>query len=143
MSNSILCAVDISHGSDDVDVLKTAARLAEMDDAQLDIITILPDFGMSVVSGYFEEGYHEKVLAKAKTDLDEFVESALTVEQNAKVRHVISFGKTYEEILKTAKAANTSLIVVGAHKADLKDFLLGPNAARVVRHATCSVYVVR
>lgn len=143
MNNSILCAVDISHGSDDVDVLKTAARLADMDDAQLDIITILPDFGMSVVSGYFEEGYHEKVLAKAKADLDKFIGSALTAEQNAKVRHVISFGKTYEEILKTAKVAKTSLIVVGAHKADLKDFLLGPNAARVVRHATCSVYVVR
>ncbi|MCK5168128.1 MAG: universal stress protein, partial [Rhodospirillaceae bacterium] len=26
---------------------------------------------------------------------------------------------------------------------DLKDFLLGPNAARIVRHADCSVLVVR
>ena len=25
----------------------------------------------------------------------------------------------------------------------LKDYLLGPNVARVVRHANCSVYVVR
>jgi nucleotide-binding universal stress UspA family protein len=33
--------------------------------------------------------------------------------------------------------------VVGAHRQDLKDYLLGPNAARVVRHADCSVYVVR
>jgi len=25
----------------------------------------------------------------------------------------------------------------------LRDYLLGPNAAKVVRHADCSVYVVR
>jgi hypothetical protein len=30
-----------------------------------------------------------------------------------------------------------------AHSPDLKDYLLGPNAARVVRHANQSVMVIR
>ena len=48
-----------------------------------------------------------------------------------------------KKILNLAKNTCASLIVVGAHKADLSDYLLGPNAARVVRHAKSSVYVVR
>lgn len=32
---------------------------------------------------------------------------------------------------------------MAAHRPALKDYLLGPNAARVVRHSNCSVLVVR
>ena len=63
--------------------------------------------------------------------------------QNQKIRHVVATGRIYEEILRLATQTDAGLIVVGAHKADLKDYLLGPNAARIVRHANCSVYVVR
>ena len=52
-------------------------------------------------------------------------------------------GTVYEVILKMAKKTNCDLIVIGAHRPELKDYLLGPNAARVVRHADCSVMVVR
>ncbi|MEO0863555.1 MAG: universal stress protein, partial [Pseudomonadota bacterium] len=34
-------------------------------------------------------------------------------------------------------------IFVGAHRPELKDYLIGPNAARVARHAQQSVFVVR
>jgi universal stress protein F len=59
------------------------------------------------------------------------------------VRHVIAFGKTYEQVLNAANKAQSDLIVVGAHKPDFADYLLGPNAARIVRHSKCSVHVVR
>jgi nucleotide-binding universal stress UspA family protein len=59
------------------------------------------------------------------------------------VRHLVVTGNAYEEILNVAKQANSSLIVIGAHKPDFTDFLLGPNAARVVRHSSCSVMVIR
>jgi universal stress protein F len=32
---------------------------------------------------------------------------------------------------------------MGAHRPSLADFLLGPNSARVARHAGCTVTVVR
>jgi len=35
------------------------------------------------------------------------------------------------------------LIIVGSHKPGLQDYLLGSTAARVVRHAMCSVLVGR
>ncbi|MFK7939334.1 MAG: universal stress protein [Roseovarius sp.] len=140
---TVLCAVDVSNKGQDVSVVKEAARIAAMDGAQLDVITVLPDFGMSVVGSFFDADHHDKALQEAQTRLSGLVTDALGAEANAKVRHVVSTGNAYEEILKTASADKADLIVIGAHKPDFKDYLLGPNAARVVRHSTCSVYVVR
>jgi universal stress protein F len=58
-------------------------------------------------------------------------------------RRIIAEGKIYQEILKAAQTIKADLIVMGSHHPELKDYLLGPNAAKVVRHADCSVMVVR
>ena len=139
----VLCAVDISNKDRDVDVLKLAHRMATLDDAQLDVITVVPDFGMSVVGGFFDDGHHEKVLAEAQKLMNELVETTLSADANTKGRHIVATGNAYEEILKAAQLADTGLIVIGAQKPDFKDYLLGPNASRVVRHSNCSVLVVR
>jgi len=49
----------------------------------------------------------------------------------------------YREIVEAAKDLDIDHIVMGAHSPSLADFLLGPNSARVARHAGCSVTVVR
>ena len=143
MTNPVLCAVDISNGQDDLKTIQAAARMAALDGAQLDVIAVVPDYGMSTVGSFFSKDHHDKMVREAKTHLNELVTLALDGEQNAKVRHVVATGRAYEEVLKLAKKSNPSLIVVGASKADFADYLLGPNAARIVRHASCSVYVVR
>jgi nucleotide-binding universal stress UspA family protein len=143
MRNSVLCAVDISNGDDDINVIQKAAQLATLEGAQLDVIAVVPDFGISQVGSFFNKDHHEKMVEEAKAHLNVVVSKALDSEQNAKVRHVIATGRVYDKVLGLAKKTNATMIVVGAHKADLADYLLGPNAARIVRHATCSVHVVR
>ena len=49
----------------------------------------------------------------------------------------------YAEILGVAEKAEVDLVVIGSHRPAMKDYLLGTNAARVVRHARCSVLVAR
>ena len=49
----------------------------------------------------------------------------------------------YEEIIHTATELGVDLIVMSAHHHELSDYLLGPNAARVARHAAQSVLIVR
>ena len=49
----------------------------------------------------------------------------------------------YGEILGVAEEAEADLVVVGSHRPAMKDYLLGTNAARLVRHARCSVLVAR
>ena len=143
MSNAVLCAIDISNSGEDAKVIKTAAKLASLNGAQLDVVTVVPDFGMSVVGSFFNEDHHETAMAEAKKLLNAEVAKVIGDDANANVRHIVSTGNAYDEVLKVAKEAKSSLIVVGAHKPDFKDYLLGPNAARIVRHSTCSVYVVR
>lgn len=143
MSTSILCAIDISNGRHDLSVLEKAAQLAQLDGAQLDVMSVLPDFGETWVSGFFKPQHHEEAVQKARAFLEQLCLEVLGAEANAKVRHVIATGSAYQEILKTARSSGADLIVIGAHTPDLKDYLLGPNAARVVRHSDCSVYVVR
>ena len=57
---------------------------------------------------------------------------------------VVTHGESiYDEILGQAKEAGADLIIVGSHRPAMKDYLLGTNAGRVVRHASCSVLIAR
>lgn len=143
MSKSVLCALELSNEEADRMVLEQAARMADLDQAQLDVVNVLPDFGESWVSGFFESHHHDKAVEDTTAKLTALCAKVLGEERNASIRHVVATGTAYQEILAVASAAGTDLIVIGAHKPDLKDYLLGPNAARVIRHSECSVYVVR
>ena len=143
MSKTILCAVDINRPQDEAQVVKEAKKLADFDGAQLDVITVVPDFGANVVSAYFKD--HDVKPAKdgAAKLLNNMIADVIGDDANKNVRHIVAIGSVYEEVLKAAKLSKADLIVIGAQRLDFKDYLLGPNAARVVRHSTCSVYVVR
>lgn len=143
MIETVLCAVDISRADAEKKVLERAARFAEAEGAQLDVITVIPDYGMSMVGGYFDKEHTQKAKAKARELLNTFVAQTLGAEVNQNIRHIIGIGTAYHEILEAAEKDNADLIVLGSHVPAFKDYLLGPNAARVVRHSTCSVYVVR
>ncbi|MDA6078122.1 universal stress protein [Edwardsiella anguillarum] len=55
----------------------------------------------------------------------------------------VCWGSIYDEILKEAGACGADLIVIGSRRPSMSTYLLGSNAARVVRHASISVLVVR
>ncbi|MGR3724576.1 universal stress protein [Abyssibius alkaniclasticus] len=143
MMDTILCSVDINRPDEQHRLLEVANEMAMAHDAQLDVITVMPDFGSTVVGAYFKDHAVTSARDTAGVKLKSLVADVLGVERSASVRRIISVGNVYEEVLKTARINEADLIVIGAHRPDLKDFLLGPNAARVVRHANCSVYVVR
>jgi universal stress protein F len=52
-------------------------------------------------------------------------------------------GHPYKTILEVAEEKNVDLIIVASHQPGLQDYFLGSTAAKVVRHAKCSVQVVR
>ncbi len=53
------------------------------------------------------------------------------------------FGNVYDEVLKEAEAVKADLIVIGSHRPNWSTYLIGSNATKIVRHALCSVLVVR
>lgn len=143
MTQTILCAVDINRPDDETHVVKEAKKMADIKGAQLDFITVVPDFGANVVSAYFKDHDVKSAQDDAAKLLNDMISGVIGAEANKDVRHLVAIGTVYEEVLKAAKVSKADLIVIGANRPDFKDYLLGPNAARVVRHSDCSVYVVR
>lgn len=141
MSGKVMVAIDLAHANEQKNILEIGKKLADMDGASLSVVTVIPDFGMSIVGSYFAKDAGANALKSATEKLHEYVRE--TLGSDAGVQHIIRLGTAYEEILETSKELGINLIVLGAHKPEFKDFLLGPNAARVVRHSNCSVHVVR
>jgi nucleotide-binding universal stress UspA family protein len=141
MFQSILVPVDLSDKHSWRKALPTAVALCEAFGAKLNVITVVPEFGLPMVGQFFPAGYEEKLRQQAARQLKAFV--AEQVPDATPTRRIIAEGKIYQEILKAAQTIGADLIVMGSHRPELADYLLGPNAARVVRHAACSVLVVR
>ncbi len=60
-----------------------------------------------------------------------------------RVSAVVRLGSVYAEVLDEAEKTGADLIVVGSHRPTMATYLLGSNASTIVRHARCSVLVVR
>jgi len=90
-----------------------------------------------VVSYYVPEGQEQEVKRSA---LDR-VQERIGESQDAEAK--VLFGHPGRLIPDFAEEIGADCIVVGSHRAELSDYLLGSTAARVVRHAPCPVHVLR
>ena len=141
MYKSILIPIDLSEESSWRKAVPAAVTLAKTFGTDIHVVSVVPDFGKSIVGGYFPEGYEAETLKKAQEMLKAFLQQNIPSEITCNGH--ITHGTIYEEINKTADKLGCDLIVLASHRPELKDYLLGPNAARVVRHAGQSVLVVR
>jgi len=141
MYKDILLAVDLSDEHSWSKALPTAVALSTTFDATLHVMTVVPEFGMPMVGQFFPADYEDKLHEQVAQQLAAFVGEHIA--DHAKVQRIVAAGKVYQQIVDTAERIGADLIVMGSHRPELSDYLLGPNAARVVRHARCSVMVVR
>ncbi len=141
MFKDILLPVDLGNAESQRKAVKTAVHLAKTAKARLHVMTVVPDFGLSIVGSFFPEGYEKHALDEASKKLHDFVQAEIP--KSVKVQHIVGHGTIYEEILRAANELGCDVIILASHRPELKDYLLGPNAARVARHAACSVMIVR
>ena len=141
MFKDILLPVDLGDLDSSAKALSTALGLCKNDGARLHVLAVVPGYTMSIISQYFPENFEEKALADAGQRLEAFIADNVPAEIATQV--IVANGTVYEKILQAAQSNNCDLIVMASHRPALKDYLLGPNASRVVRHAGCSVMVVR
>lgn len=65
--------------------------------------------------------------------------ASVSIEVEVEVR----VGHPYKTILEVAKEKSAEMIILASHQPEQQVYFLGSTAAKVVRHATCSVLVVR
>lgn len=141
MPEKILVPVDLGDPASLEDGLAAAEQIAEAGGGELNVLTVVPNFSMPVVGNYFPRDFADRAVEEARTSLKQAI--AKTAKSPAAVKAHVAYGSIYDEILKAADRLGCDLIVMKSHRPEFADYLLGPNAARVVRHAKQSVYVVR
>lgn len=134
----ILVALDVMDNREATRVAEAAARLARAETTELHVVNVVASSGMSIVSSYLGPEHTARMVTEARAAVEAFCATALP----EATLHVVE-GTVYDQILHVATKIDAHTIVVGAHRPELRDYLIGPNAARVARHASQSVYVVR
>ena len=140
MFSSILLPIDLSSETSWQKALPAALRILD-EGGELHVVTVVPSFGYSMVSSYFDEEFEKNALHDAGEKLTAWVEEHAG--GNAKATPHVLHGRVYDEIIRAAEKLNVDAVVMASHRPEASDYLIGPNAARVVRHARQSVFVIR
>ena len=141
MYKDILLAVDLVNDESWKNSVPTVVEYAKAFGSTVHVVTVVPDFGMTIVASYFQKDHQEKAIEDCRGQLHAFTQENFP--DDIKVQHIVASGTAYEEILALSEKISCDLIVLGSHRPKAQDFFLGPNSARIVRHANCSVLVVR
>ena len=142
MFNNVLIALDLNHDESWRKALPVALDICRHHGATLHAVTVIPELHMPMIASYFPADFTARLVESTNTRLGEFVRSH--VPDPVQCTHaVVSGGTVYELILQYADEHGVDLIVLEAYRPDFKDYLLGSNAEKVVRHAQQSVLVVR
>ena len=141
MFKTLLLTVDVNDLNGSERPAEVAKTMAERDGAELHIMNVVPDYGMSIVGSFFSADHNKAILQEAKVALETWAGERFA--DISKLRLHVDQGTIYDLVLKEAEHVSADAIIVGAHKSQLKDYLIGPNAARISRHAKQSVFVVR
>ncbi|MDH3594260.1 MAG: universal stress protein [Rhodospirillales bacterium] len=139
--NIVLAAIDLQHDESDRNVAEEALALARNHEAELHLVFVVPDQNIGYVQAYIPAEMKAEVEKDARADLDAFGTSLGG--GGTKIQTHVLRGIVYEEIVKLSDRIKADIVVIGAHKPGFMDFFLGPNSARVARHAECSVMIVR
>lgn len=141
MFTSIVVPVDLSEIEISQAALQRAVALASVTNASLHLVyvrSILPITFMEYVPPSFDEE-QQVDCEKRMADLV----SKLPLVDKSKLTTSVRMGSIYNEILAEAEQRKADLIVIGSHRPAMATYLLGSNATTIVRHAPCSVLVVR
>lgn len=140
MYTSILLPIDLGEDSSWRKALPVARAIAGLSGATIHLMTVVPNLARAHIAAYFPPGFEETAFRETEARLAAF--AAEHVADTPCTCHVAR-GTIYEEILDTAGRLGCDLVVMASHRPELADYLIGPNADRVVRHAPISVLVVR
>lgn len=128
---------------------KTVQMATGVPNAKVYLMTVIPGITPGIDQRYAIRGeMHgsteyplQEWKDSAAKELQEIANKSIPKEMQGGV--VVENGTVYREIVEAAKDLDIEHIVMGANRPSLADYLLGPNSARVARHAGCSVTVVR
>ena len=135
MYTNILVPVSFDEERNAAEAIRVARALAG-EDARLTLFHVIekiPAYALTQMA----PGYLEEARRAVQAGLDKLAGDM------PNVRTVVAEGHAGRAILDHAGAQAVDCIVISSHRPGLQSYFLGSTASHVVRHARCSVHVVR
>lgn len=139
MYSSILVAVDLDEPSSWRKSVPTALAISKCFGAKVGLVHVVSDILLAVEAEWSALALR-RVLETTRARLAGLA-NELTAD--GEIQAHVATGKVFRGVLEVAEQEKADLVVLASHRPEIKDFLIGENAERVVRHARCSVMVVR
>ena len=135
MYKHILVTAGLETPHDAEQSLRVARVLADKETRTtvLHVKESMPGYVSTYLPDDYDAGVREEMLAKLKS----------LANQVDNGTGVLTEGHSGRTILDWADANDVDCIIITSHRPGLQDYFLGSTAARVVRHAKCSVHVIR
>jgi universal stress protein F len=140
MFKAILVPIDIAHRSSWEHALPQAIELVAPSGGVITVITVVRDLKTAFEGGHFP--FQGELMTSAARDKLVEIVSAYR-ETNVILNEEVRFGSIGHEVLGAARQRRADLIVMASHRPEMKDYVIGPNAAYIAQHAFCSVLVLR
>lgn len=140
MFKKILIPIDLTKSAISKPALDASVELGLSSKGTLRLVTVetlLPASFMEYVPPEFDKTQEERALQALQQ-----ISAGLAFPKD-NISHAVRFGGIYVEILAEADEWNADLIVIGSHRPSMATYLIGSNAKTIVRHAKCSVLVIR
>jgi universal stress protein F len=136
MYNSILIPVDMAQ-IEKAESMIDIARAQCVENCQITLLNVVEEIPVWVSSTI-----PSNILSDNKQSAYEKL-AAIAGQADIPANIQVRTGHPYRTILAVAEEIQAELIIVASHNPDLGDYFLGSTAAKVVRHASCSVFVAR
>ncbi len=140
MFSKILVPIDPNEAEFAGVAVDHAAALAKQSNGTVRLVGVTP-----MLTGYVTEFLPADYDIVAERDAQEklIVLANMAKAHGATADTVVRIGSVYTEVIEEAKDWGADLIVVSSHRPTMSTYFLGSNAAQIVRHAMCSVLVLR
>ncbi len=141
MFKNIVVPVDLSDKQSVKVVFPAALNFVNAFGSKIHLVHIMPDFGMKMVEEYLPRYWMKDQKEKYNELLNEMIKKF--VPEGVEVDFHIGRGAIYDEVINYSEKVDADLIILSAVRPQLKDYMLGPNASKIVRHSSISVMVIR
>ena len=136
MYKTILVPIDMAHVVEGKSIIDVAIEHAA-EDAKIILLNVVEEIP-NLIESQLPADIIAKSLEKATKKL-----KAIANASGKSMEVAVRTGRSYSSILDVADEKEADLIIIASHRPGLQDYFLGSTASKVVRHAKCSVLVVR
>ncbi|MBP7190602.1 MAG: universal stress protein [Rickettsiaceae bacterium] len=141
MFSKIIIPIDLTDRFPWKMVVPVAMNFVNSFGSELHFVYVIPDYGVSMVQDYLPKNWFKDQVEKSTEVIQGKFKQYLP--SDVTPTFYIGNGTVYDEVLKYVEATKGELIILPAVRPELGDYMLGPNASKIARHAKVSVMLVR